>query len=191
MKQITAKRLIDSGCCSSGVNTYFKDMNRKAWNIKKLFEFALSNGHYSDIRYGLSRSMTKEQNIEWSIYCAESVLSIFEDKYPSDKRPRNAINAAKKYLSHPTNENKTAAAYAAASAAASAYAAASDAAASDAAYAAYAAASDAAASAYAAAYAAAYASDAAYAAYAAYAAASDAADLKEKLLRKGLKILLS
>ncbi len=31
----------------------------------------------------------------WSIDCAEYVLPIFEEKYPNDKRPREAIEAAK------------------------------------------------------------------------------------------------
>jgi len=31
----------------------------------------------------------------WSIECAERVLSIFEEKYPQDERPRKAIDAAK------------------------------------------------------------------------------------------------
>lgn len=106
------------------------------------------------------RILTKPQAVELAIKCAERVIYIFEKKYPTDKRPRQAIEAAQAWLSDPSDENKKRA-YAA-------YAAASDAA-----YAAYA--SDAYA-AYDAAYAAAYASDAAYdAAYAASDAASDAA----------------
>ncbi|NHJ86645.1 MAG: hypothetical protein FK734_14365 [Asgard group archaeon] len=31
----------------------------------------------------------------WTIDCAQRVLSIFEEKYPQDKRPREAIEAAK------------------------------------------------------------------------------------------------
>ena len=51
----------------------------------------------------------------YAIYCAEAVLHIFEEKYPNDNRPRKAIEAAKEYLKHPTEENKQAAyAYAAA-----------------------------------------------------------------------------
>jgi hypothetical protein len=51
----------------------------------------------------------KEQ-LSLSIQCAEKVLFIFEEKYPDDKRPRQAIEAAKKYLADPTEENKAAAA---------------------------------------------------------------------------------
>jgi predicted lipid-binding transport protein (Tim44 family) len=101
---------------------------------------------------------------------AESVLPIFEEKYPGDLRPRNAIEAAR---------SGDANAASAASAAYAAYASAAHAAARAAAYAA----SDAA-------YAANAASDAAYAANAAASDAAYAADageerkMQEKLIRK-------
>ena len=88
-----------------------------------------------------------------AIFAAESVLKVFERKHPDDKRPQQAIEAAKAWLD---GKGTARAAYAAADAAA------------DSAYAAYAAAR----AAYAAAYAAA---DSAYAAYASRAAARAAA----------------
>jgi len=106
----------------------------------------------------------KRDSVAFAIYCAELSLPIFEKRYPKDKRPRQAITAARRWLKNPTKKNADAAdaAYAAA------YAAANAAAAADAdAYAAYAAAD--------AAYAA--AADAAYAAGAAYARK----DVKEKI----------
>lgn len=108
----------------------------------------------------------KDIRILFAILCAESVLSVFENQYPNDNRPRKAIEASKKYLQ---NKNQNTAAYAA-DAADAAHAAA---------YAAYAA--HAADAAEAAAEAAAYAADAAHAvAYAAYAAhVADAAHAAE------------
>lgn len=32
--------------------------------------------------------------VQWTIDCAEPVLEIFEEKYPNDKRPREALEAA-------------------------------------------------------------------------------------------------
>lgn len=86
------------------------------------------------------RLMTHQQKIRYAIYAAEQVLDIFEKKYPEDKRPRLAIEAAKRWLKNPSEKNKTAA-YAAANAAyaaANAAYAAADAAADAAANAAYA-----------------------------------------------------
>jgi hypothetical protein len=112
-------------------------------------------------------TLTQIIAVQWAAECARRVLKHYEDHYPEDKRPREAIQAALKWAKDPTEANRNAAA---AAAYAAAYAAAT--ATAYAAYAAYAA--DAA---YAAAANAAYAADAAYA-YAAYAAtnAADAAD---------------
>mgnify|MGYP006921344668 FL=1 len=124
--------------------------------------------------------LTKDENKKVAIELAKSVLSIYENKYPEDYRPRKAIESAKSYLEGKITKEELIefrkAAYAAAAAAyaAAAYADAdaAAAAAADAAYAAYAAA---AAAAYAAADAAADADAAAAAAAAAYAAAAYAA----------------
>ena len=56
---------------------------------------------------------------------AESVIDIFENKYPGDKRPRKAIKSIRTYLNNPSKKTKSnagdAAAYAAGSADAAAY----------------------------------------------------------------------
>ena len=99
---------------------------------------------------------TRQELVLAACACAETVLPLFEKKYPNDDRPRKAIEAARGWARGAevvaTVRSAAAAAYAAAAAAYAAYAAA---AAAYAAYAAYAAA------------AAAYAADAAYAASAA------------------------
>ena len=79
---------------------------------------------------------TKIISVKWAIACASRVLHIFEKKYPDDLRPRQALEAAMRWLNSPTKTNRVAAV----AAAAAAYAAADAAyAAGDAAYAAYAA----------------------------------------------------
>jgi hypothetical protein len=129
--------------------------------------------------------MTREQQIRYAIFVAESVLRIYEEKYPDDKRPRKAIEAAKAYLADQTEENR-AAAYAAARAAYSANDAAYTAHdADDVAYAAYAAGA-AAYTAYDARAAAHDADDVAYAAYAAYAAGPAAL---KTIIEYGLQLL--
>jgi hypothetical protein len=115
----------------------------------------------------LIKLFTKRKTVEYTIYSAKLVLHIFEEKYPTDKRPRNAIETAEKYL-----QDNTAADAAANAANAAAYAAAD--AAANAAYAAFAAA-NAAANAADAAYATNAAANTAYAADAAANAAANAA----------------
>lgn len=116
------------------------------------------------------RVMNYSQYVSYAVYAAEQVIDIYEARYPNDKRPRQAIKAAKKCIDNPSEENKNAA-YAAAHAAA--YAAAH--AAADAAHAAY----------------------AAYAAYAAHAATNEAAneaakkEMQLKILKYGMKQVLN
>ena len=52
---------------------------------------------------------TKKDSVALSIYVAELCLENFEKVYPSDKRPREAIEAAKKWLKNPTAKNQSAA----------------------------------------------------------------------------------
>ena len=113
-------------------------------------------------------TLTQVIAVQWAAECAKRVLRHFEDRYPEDKRPREAIQAALKWAKDPTKANRVAA-YNAANAAAYAAAYVANAAAYAAAYVANAAA-------YAATYAATYAADATYAnaAYASYAAAAAA-----------------
>lgn len=73
--------------------------------------------------WAMARLLGKRDRIRYAIYAAEKVLAIHEQKYPTDDRPRKAIEAAKNYLESPTEKNRAAAAayaYAAAASAASA-----------------------------------------------------------------------
>jgi len=144
----------------------------------KILELLIKAKKLSWANWYIMRIMSYEQSVSYAVYAAEQVIDNFEKKHPDDKRPRQAIEAAKLCIKNPSKENK-AAAYAAADAAADA--AAADAVAYAAAYAADAAAADAAAYA-------AYAYADAAAAYAAYAYA-DAAALKLKILKYGVSLL--
>ena len=57
----------------------------------------------------LVREIPKKVLQQFAIDCAWRVLHIFEEKYPDDKRPRQAIEAARAYLQNPCEENRAAA----------------------------------------------------------------------------------
>jgi len=190
MKNPAIKQLKKMQACKKGIEWFKK-------NKKSTLEETILYADYEGLGYAnwyIAHSFNSDNKVRYAIYAAEKVLHIYEENYQNDKRPQDAIKAAKKWIKNSTKKNSLAAyaAYAAASAAAyaAASAAASAASAASAAYAAYAAAS--------AAYAAASAASAAYAAAsaAAYAAAS-VADVayaaKEKTLRNivnyGLELL--
>jgi hypothetical protein len=82
---------------------------------------------WSEMRVVRAYEWTKPDSVALAIYCAELVVGIYEKQHPDDKRPRQAIEAAKAWLNDPTEENRQAAAayaaYAAAYAASIAYAA--------------------------------------------------------------------
>ena len=200
--KITKKWAISNNACQGGVDWL---LGQKETDGEKLVAKVMS--HNLDwANWLVVRLMTHKQQIKYAIYAAKQVIDIYERKYPEDKRPRLAIEAAENYLKNPsaTNADNAAAkaAYAAAYAAAVAKAAKAAKAANAAAYAGYAA-KAVAYSAYAVAYAAnadnaaAYAAKAvAYSAYAvAYAAkaanAADAAesDMKRGIILYGLKLL--
>ena len=129
-KTITVKWLNKINACSLGIKC-FKEQGEKEpiAVLKKL----VTEGKLDWTNWLIVRLMTYKQYVSYAVYAAEQVIDIYEKKYPDDKRPREAIEAAKRCIENPSEKNKNAAdAYAAA------YAAAADAAASatDAAYAA-------------------------------------------------------
>ena len=66
---------------------------------------------------------TKEHSVRLAVYAARQVLSIYEEEYPGDDRPRRAIEAAEAYLKDPSNKTARAAVHATAAAAGAVYAA--------------------------------------------------------------------
>jgi len=178
VKTITLKWLQSKGACKESLEAWHKETDHGT--LATLNRLVVKNPEWGN--WLVCRLMNKNQAARYAIFSAEQVLDIYERKYPDDKRPRNAIEAAKAYLKNPCAKTKAAAV--------NAYTAA---------YAAYAAAYAYATAnvAYAASNAAAYAADAAsnaaayYAAYAA-ACAADAAErrkMQAKILKYGIGLL--
>ena len=197
VKTITVEWLQSKGACEESIKAWHGETDHDTFaTLNRLVVKNPEWGHWL-----ICRIMNKNQSVQYAIFAAEQVIDIYEGKYPNDKRPRNAIEAAKAYVQNPSKKTKAYAADAA-DAAADAAAYAADAAA----YAAYAAAdaADAACAAEAAAYAAAYADATTYTTYATYAAcAADAAayaddasyaackrrKMKAKILKYGIGLL--
>jgi len=55
----------------------------------------LPNVDYNDKVWVAEKALNKNQSACWATLCAESVVSIFEAKYPKDKRLSNCINFIK------------------------------------------------------------------------------------------------
>ena len=190
MKKLTEKWLTKNDACQEAVEQWKNEGCEP--DLIKVLNRCIKLKKYDWGNWLIVRKMTYEQSVSYAVFAAEQAIDIYEKKYPDDKRPRQAIDAAKACIKNPSVENKAAAE--AAEAASWAAARASWAAAEAASWAAsWAAARAARAAAEAAARAAARASWAA--AEAAARAAAEAASwaaaeaMKEKILKYGIKLL--
>lgn len=122
--KITEQQLRDIGACAEGLD-WFRAQGTE--DAGALVRKAVAGGKVS-MRYAnwaLPRLMDKQQSVLYACFAARQVLPLFEKRFPQDKRPRAAIEAAEKWPKEPSLENARAAADAAAYAAyaAAAYAA--------------------------------------------------------------------
>ena len=64
---------------------------------------------WSEMRIVKWKKWTKKDSVSLAIFAAELVLDNFEKKYPDDKRPREAIEAAKAVLKNDNEKTRSAA----------------------------------------------------------------------------------
>jgi len=169
IKTITLKWLQSKDACKESIEAWHKETDHGT--LATLNRLVVKNPKWGN--WLICRLMNKKQAVQYAIFAAEQVIDIYERKYPNDKRPRNAIEAAKAYLKNPSKKTK---AYAADAGYAATYAAGYGAG--------YAATYAAAAATYAADYAAGY-----DAADAGYAAGAERRKMKAKILKYGIRLL--
>lgn len=95
MIKITVKKLKELNACQDGIEWFNK---HNITSLRPLIKALLKDDKFDYARWLLPRLMTHPQKVKWAIFCAEQVIDIFEKKYPKDKRPREAIQAAKDFL---------------------------------------------------------------------------------------------
>jgi hypothetical protein len=110
--KLTEKWLDKEGACSDGKDYALENLKGKTAN--ESVAILVESEKFDWALWLIAHALDRKGRIRYAIYSAEQVLKIYEDKYPKDKRPREAINAAKKCLKADTKENRNAA-YAAAS----------------------------------------------------------------------------
>jgi hypothetical protein len=119
IKTITLEWLRSQDACEESIKAWHKETDHNTFaTLNRLIDKNPKWGNWL-----ICRLMNKKQSVQYAIFAAEQVIDIYEGKYPNDKRPRNAIEAAKAYLKNPSKKTKAyafAAAYAAADAAAAA-----------------------------------------------------------------------
>ena len=104
--QITKEWLKEKEACSEGLEWFERQSEADLYRlIDKLTEERCDDW----ANWLITRAMSRPQLLQYAISCAELVLPIFEEKYPSDNRPRAAIEAVKKVLLEDSQENRDAA----------------------------------------------------------------------------------
>ena len=115
----TKEAFLENGPCNNG--RLFAE--KHDFDFKRIYDLCERGDWLIWLLYN-SNHLNKVTAVKIAVVCAEHVIPIFENKYPNDKRPRLAIEAALDWIKNPTGKNKlAAAAYAAAAASAAAYAA--------------------------------------------------------------------
>ena len=106
MINLSIKKLEKYDACQDAKDWF---TNSKTKTLEDAYELLIKENHpnkYNWTKWIISRLLNKDDKIKYAIYAAEQVIHIFEKQYPNDKRPRNAIKAAKAYIANPTKENK-------------------------------------------------------------------------------------
>ena len=107
--KITLKFLENKNACQEGIDWAIKN-NLIGLDGASVVKKLIKQDKLDWANWLIVRVMKRKQQIQYAIYAAEQVLDIFEKEYPDDKRPREAIGAAKKVLKNDTKENREAAA---------------------------------------------------------------------------------
>ena len=110
--EITEKWLKEKEVCNE-VMVEFRKQGVESFEGIDLMEKLITEKRYDWANWLIMRLMNSKQKIQYAVFAVEQVLDIFERKYPDDKRPRKAIEAAKKCIENNTDRNRTAAANAA------------------------------------------------------------------------------
>ena len=93
--KITKEWLSEKSACEDGMDWFDRFVKSDSVLV---MEGLLSESKLDWANWLIVRLLNRKDKIRYAIFAAEQVISIFEKKCPEDKRPRNAIDAAKAVL---------------------------------------------------------------------------------------------
>ena len=94
---ITQQQLKDWSACTDGYKWACGILKDKPMEVKEFLKICAD--HRLDwANWVIVRVMNYDQYVSYAVFAAEQVINIYEKKYPNDKRPRLAIEAAKKCI---------------------------------------------------------------------------------------------
>jgi len=109
--KITKEWLAEKDACHDGLDWFVEQ--GKEFEPVELIDLLIKENQLDWANWLLVRVMDYKQCVSYAVFAAEQVIENYEKQYPDDKRPREAIEAAKKCIENPSEENKKEAANAA------------------------------------------------------------------------------
>src|SRR3990167_6202909 len=107
MKTITKQFLESKQACSEGIE-WVEENNLLNLPALDVLNALIKDDKLDWANWLIVRCLPYKGYVSYAIYAAEQVIDIYEKEYPDDKRPREAIEAAKKCVDNPSSENKRA-----------------------------------------------------------------------------------
>ena len=93
--KLTIEMLNDLNACPEGKEWFVASKCKTvAGSCKK----AMKEGHHDWANWLVARLLGSDDRIRYACFASRQVLKNYEDKYPGDMRPRNAIEAAEKCI---------------------------------------------------------------------------------------------
>lgn len=102
MKKLTVKWLESNESCDDGI-AWFTTCGKV--KPSEVMDALLAEKRLEWANWLIARLLSPKDRVRYAIFAAEQVIDIFEHEYPDNKRPRQAIEAAKAVLK---KNNKTA-----------------------------------------------------------------------------------
>lgn len=102
-KKITTEFLQSINACQSGIDQVAKYENKEPVAVIRQL---VADDHWDWANWLLPRLMDYKGYVSYAVFAALQVIDIYEKKYPNDKRPRLAIEAAQRCIDDPSKKNK-------------------------------------------------------------------------------------
>ncbi len=104
--KISVEWLTERKACAEAVEKF---REQEETDSIKLIKKMIKKKHLDWASWLITRTMSRPQCLAYAIYSAEQVIDIFKKKYPDDKRPQNALVAAKAVLKNDNEKTRAAA----------------------------------------------------------------------------------
>jgi len=102
---ITKEKLLELCACEDGI-TWFEQ--NQIGTVEQGINLLWETDHSEKFKWSnwiLSRTLNHHNQVKYAVHAAEIVLPLWEKEFPEDKRPHEAIKAAKAWLENPSPEN--------------------------------------------------------------------------------------